>query len=87
MENKTIGELRVRTQFNPSNNGVVDQIKQKTAELINLLQALRNDEASKTYDQSPEEKMELSGETFRLIEIAQKEYESAAHWAVKAATA
>ena len=34
--NKTLGELRVRTSFNPDNNSTVDQIKQKTAELINL---------------------------------------------------
>ena len=32
----TVGELRVRTEFNPSANGEVDVIKQKTAELINL---------------------------------------------------
>lgn len=37
---KTLGELRVRTEFNPSNDGHVDQIKQKSAELINLVEAL-----------------------------------------------
>lgn len=37
----TIGEQRVRTQFNPSQNSVVDQIKQKTAELINLMETLK----------------------------------------------
>ena len=37
---KTIGELRVRTEFNPSKDSVVDQIKQKTAELINLCDTL-----------------------------------------------
>lgn len=31
----TIGEYRVRVQFNPDNNGLVDQIKQKAAKLIN----------------------------------------------------
>lgn len=46
----TVGEFRVRTTFNPSSDSVVDQIKQKTAELINLLQAVKNDEVSKTYD-------------------------------------
>lgn len=39
--NKTIGESRVRTEFNPTNNGLVDQIKQKTAELINLCEELK----------------------------------------------
>lgn len=38
---KTIGEQRVRTEFNPSNESVVDQIKQKSAELINLCEGLK----------------------------------------------
>lgn len=38
---KTIGEVRVRTSFNPSDNDVVSQIKQKTAELINLCEELK----------------------------------------------
>lgn len=38
---KTTGEQRVRTEFNPANNGVVDQIKQKSAELINLCEELK----------------------------------------------
>ena len=41
MADKTLGEARVRTEFNPSNNGVVDQIKQKSAELINLCETLK----------------------------------------------
>jgi len=32
----SIGEQRVRIEFNSSNSGLVDQIKRKTAELINL---------------------------------------------------
>lgn len=40
MMEKTLGELRVRVDFNPDNNGNVDQIKQKTAELINLVEEL-----------------------------------------------
>ena len=68
MEEQTVGEHRVRTQFNPSANSVVDQIKQKTAELINLCEDL------KIYDA-------------RLAALAQTDYESAAMWAVKAATA
>ncbi len=40
-EQKTIGEARVRTSFNPSNDSVVDQIKQKSAELINLCETLK----------------------------------------------
>lgn len=64
----TVGEKRVRTEFNPSKDGIVDQIKQKTAELINLCE-------------------DLKAKDPRLASIAQTEYESAAMWAVKAATA
>ena len=32
----SIGEQRVRIEFNSSNSGLVNQIKRKTAELINL---------------------------------------------------
>lgn len=34
----TKGEQRVRTKFNPGANSTVDQIKQKTAELIDLIE-------------------------------------------------
>ncbi len=40
-QTKTLGEQRVRTEFNPSANGMVDQIKQKSAELINLCEELK----------------------------------------------
>lgn len=38
----SIGEQRVRTQFNPSADSKVDQIKQKTAELINLVEEIKS---------------------------------------------
>jgi len=44
-DQKTIGELRVRTEFNVTNNSTVDQIKQKTAELINLCETLKEKDA------------------------------------------
>jgi hypothetical protein len=65
---KTIGEQRVRTEFNVTNNTTVDVIKQKTAELINLCEELKSKDG-------------------RLASLAQTEFESAAMWAVKAATA
>ena len=37
----SIGEDRVRTKFNPSANGIVDQIKQKSAELIDICESLK----------------------------------------------
>ena len=86
MSNLSLGEQRVRTEFNPSMQDLVSQLKQKTAELIDLLQAVRNDEVSKTYDKSVEAKNEISGEKLRLISLAQTSYEEAGMWAVKAAT-
>jgi hypothetical protein len=71
----TIGEDRVRTKFNPSANSVVDQIKQKTAELIDLCEEMK---------QTPP--ATASSEFIRLIALAQTHYEDAAMWAVKAAT-
>jgi hypothetical protein len=41
----TIGEDRVRIKLNPSSNSVVDQIKQKTAELIDLCNTLKAKDA------------------------------------------
>lgn len=41
MSEKSIGEKRVRTEFNPSQEGIVDQIKQKSAELINLVESIK----------------------------------------------
>lgn len=37
----SVGENRVRVKFNPSADGVVDQIKQQTARLIDLCEGLK----------------------------------------------
>ncbi|MDV3901187.1 hypothetical protein CMT89_08285 [Elizabethkingia anophelis] len=84
---KTLGEERVRVEFNPSDDSMVSLIKQKSAELINLLENVKNDEVSKTYEKSPEALKTVSGEKLRLIALAQTSYEEAAMWAVKAVTA
>jgi hypothetical protein len=42
---QTIGEQRVRTKFNPSSDSTVEQIKQKTAELINICEDLKGKDA------------------------------------------
>lgn len=39
---ETIGEQRVRAQFNPSATGDVDVIKQRCAELIDLCETLKS---------------------------------------------
>jgi len=71
----TLGEIRVRTQFNPAAETgkgdvaeVVEALKQGTATVINLLETLK--------DKDP-----------RLAAIAQTKYEEACMWAVKLATA
>lgn len=75
MAEKTLGEQRVRTDFNASGKGVVDEIKAKSAELINLCDSLKPTDGSM-----------MNGEKARLIAKAQTDYEQAAMWAVKAAT-
>lgn len=86
-ELKTLGEKRVRVEFYPSDDSTVSLLKQKSAELINLLENVKNDEVSKTYENSPEALQTVSGEKLRLIALAQTTFEEAAMWAVKAVTA
>ena len=83
---KTLGEKRIRTSFNVSGNDAVAKIKNKTAELIDDLQAIKNDEVSKTYEHSEDVMKFLSGEKLRLIALAQTAYEESCMWAVKALT-
>ena len=42
---KSLGEQRVRTDFNVSGSSVVDDIKKKSAELINLCETLKSKDA------------------------------------------
>lgn len=75
-ETKTLGEARVRTDFNVDGSSRVDEIKFKSADLINVCESLK-----------PTDGSIMSGEKARLISLAQTAYEEAAMWAVKAATA
>lgn len=72
MSEKSLGEQRVRIEFNVSEPGaisdMVSDIKLKSAELINTCELLKQKDA-------------------RLASLAQTTYEEAAMWAVKAATA
>ncbi len=68
----TVGEDRVRVEFNPSKASDVDTIKQHTAKLIDLCHAM----SDKTTDP----------EVGRLFSLAMTHYEDAAMWAVKGAT-
>jgi hypothetical protein len=38
----TLGECRVRITFNPSDDSIVSQIKQKSAELIDLCETIKS---------------------------------------------
>jgi hypothetical protein len=38
MTEQTLGEKRVRVSFNPSSDNLVDEIKKRTAELIDLVE-------------------------------------------------
>lgn len=73
----TVGEKIVRTEFNTSALDVVSQIKQKTAELLNVVVTLRPVKGDSA---------EAQEEKHKLVTFAMKAYEEAAMWAVKAAT-
>ena len=73
MEEQSIGEQRVRTVFNPSSDSLVDQLKQHAAEAINQCDTIKH-------------KFPGNAECARLASIAQTHFETAAMYAVKAAT-
>ncbi len=84
---KTIGEKRVRVDYNKPESTTKYSVQKTTAELIDHLEAVKNDEVSKTYKDSPEQLQVTSGEKLRLIAMAQTAFETAADLAVKAITA
>ena len=66
---QTLGQRRVKAEFNPAKDGTVDQIKNKSAELIDLIESLRSS------DSTPEK--------HRILSIAQTEVETGCMYAVK----
>ena len=72
---QTKGEYRVGISFNPSGDDMVGQIKRAAADLIDLIETIPSDRDSA-----------VGNERGRLKALAQTEIESAAMWAVKAAT-
>ena len=72
--NRTLGEARVIVGFNPSADDVVDSIKRKAAELIDMVETLPDGSNA-------------SVQCRRWKSIAQTEIETGAMYAVKAATA
>lgn len=75
MSDLSLGESRVRTSFNPAQDGTVDRIKQKSAELINLISSIEDGT-----------NMKNPAEVGRLKSLAMTSIEEAAMWGVKAAT-
>lgn len=72
---KTLGESRVRTSFNPSADSKVDIIKQRAAELIDII----NEYECPEHCENP-------SEFRRLQALAMTHVEDAAMWGVKALT-
>ena len=72
----SIGAMRVRESFNPSQHSLVDKLKRYTADLIDLCEDLKKSDMD-----GP-----ASDEQARCAALAQTNYEQAAMWAVKAAT-
>jgi hypothetical protein len=79
MRAPTYGERAAGVGFNPSGNAAVDTIKEKAADLIDLLNEHRNyiNAGEKTPD---------DGEVLRLLSIAITEIQSGQMFAVKALT-
>lgn len=74
----TKGEYRVGIDFNPSASDLVTRIKRAAADLVDLVGTIGLDQ--------PTDLVGRNGEVERLKALAQTEIESAAMWAVKAAT-
>jgi len=70
--NLTFGERAVGLTFNPSGNSVVDKIKRRFANAIDVLHDLRLDSGD--------------NEVKRMLSIAITEAQTAQMWAVKAVT-
>lgn len=79
----TLGESRIRVNFNASGSSRVQDIKVKYAELVDLVNAHKNDFVSTYYDSPAPDN---AGEVLRLFSLAQTELETSAMYAVKAVT-
>ena len=76
-KNKTLGERRVRVDFNNTKDDYVNLLKEKSAELIDIIDKAAN---------NPRWDDETFREWKRLKSLAMTSIEEGAMWAVKAAT-
>jgi len=81
----TKGEYRVGIDFNPSASDTVNQIKRKAADLIDLIAHVQEARVHTAGDFGVTDDQQTS-EVIELTDRAMREVESAAMWAVKAAT-
>lgn len=82
---KTIGEKRVRIDFNSTNSTDVHKLKQKSAELIDLIIKIQKDKKVEL-DADKGFNLEVFVELNRIADLALDSVEVAAMWAVKLAT-
>lgn len=75
---QTLGQKRVKAEFNPAKDSHVDVIKNKCAELIDIIEEMRTIDSNGNPDDIQ------SDEKLRLIDLAQTEIETACMYAVKA---
>lgn len=75
----TIGEKRIRTEFNPGNNNMVQNFKERYAHLMNDLEGIKDFNVPGLEPTKDPEKL-------RLIALAMTSLEESAMWAVKALT-
>ena len=78
---QTKGQYLVGVDHNPSNKDIVNQIKQKAAELIDLIEDGAAMRAISTSGQA-----EQQAQVHRCKALAVTQVEDSVHWAVKAVT-
>ena len=83
----TLGERRMRISYNSPEDNDVYRVKAGAANLIDHLEARKNDFASETYDSMDVASFrEYSNDFFREIALAQTEVEKSTYFVVKALT-
>ena len=83
----TLGERRMRISYDSPEDNDVYRVKAEAANLIDHLEARKNDFASETYDSMDVASFrEYSNDFFREIALAQTEVEKSTYFVVKALT-
>ena len=83
----TLGERRMRISYSSPEDTDVYRVKAGAANLIDHLEARKNDFASETYDSMDVDSFrEYSNDFFREIALAQTEVEKSTYFVVKALT-